>query len=118
MITTGKTPSGWRTEAHWEFDFRSVANGQEMEQKLGLHLNQCNLNVIRDHEFKYVHFANLPPLLFDLKQDSQELINQAENPDYSSAVVKYAQKLLSWRMENDERTLTHLALEEEGVIKR
>lgn len=114
----GSLPDYWRTEAHWEYDFRSVLNGVETEQKLELSLNQCNLNVIRDHEFKYVHFANLPPLLFDLTRDPGELVNQADNPEYAAKVLHYAQKLLSWRMENDERTLTHLALEEEGVIAR
>jgi arylsulfatase A-like enzyme len=118
IVSTGKTPADWRTEAHWEYDFRSVVNGKDMEGALGLKLNQCNLNVIRNHEFKYVHFANLPPLLFDLTRDPEELVNLADDPGHATVVMKYAQKLLSWRMENDERTLTHLTLEEQGVMKR
>ncbi len=34
---------------------------------------QCNLAVIRDASFKYVHFAGLPPLLFDLTKHPGEL---------------------------------------------
>lgn len=118
IVRTGELPSNWRTEVHWEYDFRSVKDGEAMEQQLGLSLNQCSLNVIRDEEFKYVHFTNLPPLLFDLTNDPQELNNLADNPNYTHVVLRYAQKMISWRMENDERTLTNLALEEDGVMIR
>lgn len=117
-VNNGCFPRHWRTEAHWEYDFRSVSNGHEMEQKLGLSFNQCTLNVIRDHEFKYVHFTNLPPLLFDLTKDPSELVNQAGNTEYANTVLHYAQKMISWRMENDERTLTGLFLDEGGVEDR
>lgn len=117
-VRSGQFPTNWRTEAHWEYDFRSVKDGEAMEQTLGLTLNQCTLNVIRDFDFKYVHFTNLPPLLFDLNNDPEELTNLAADPSYASTVLHYAQKMISWRMENDERTLTNLALEEQGVMSR
>ncbi|MBR16838.1 MAG: sulfatase, partial [Gammaproteobacteria bacterium] len=103
---------------HWEFDFRSVVSGEALEQSLCLTLDQCTLNVLRDEHYKYVHFVNLPPLFFDLKADPGEFINQAQNPKYQPLVLEYAQKMLSWRMNHDEQTLTHLALTEEGVISR
>lgn len=116
-LKQGELPRDWRTEAHWEYDFRSVLNGIEAEQKLGLTLNQCNLNVIRDHQYKYVHFTNLPPLLFDLEQDPAELNNLANDPEHAGTLLKYSQKLLSWRMEHDERTLTHFTLEDGPVTR-
>ncbi len=33
-------------------------------------------------------------------------------------VLKYAQKMLSWRMVNDERTLTYMLVGPKGVVKR
>jgi arylsulfatase A-like enzyme len=117
-VNTGEFPDYWRDEAHWEFDFRSVINGEAMEQKLGLTLHQCTLNVIRDENYKYVHFTNLPPLFFDLTNDPDELVNQAENPEYTSRLLHYTQKMLSWRMNHDEQTLTHMALDEDGLATR
>lgn len=117
-VNTGEFPEYWRDEAHWEFDFRSVINGEAMEQKLGLTLHQCTLNVIRDENYKYVHFTNLPPLFFDLTNDPDELVNQAENPEYTSRLLHYTQKMLSWRMNHDEQTLTHMALDEDGLATR
>ena len=117
-IRTGLSPENWRKAAHWEFDFRSVVSGEALEQSLCLTLDQCTLNVLRDEHYKYVDFVNLPPLFFDLKADPGEFINQAQNPKYQPLVLEYAQKMLSWRMNHDEQTLTHLALTEEGVISR
>ena len=117
-VEKGQAPIDWRDAAHWEFDFRSVSSGESLESSLGLTQHQCSLNVIRDEHYKYVHFTNLPPLFFDLKKDPGEFINQAENPAYASLVLEYAQKMLSWRMNHDEQTLTHLALTDDGIVSR
>jgi len=117
-LRTGTTPDYWRDAAHWEFDFRDVEEGETLEQSLGLTQHQCSLNVLRDNRYKYVHFTNLPPLFFDLEKDPNEFVNQANNPDYLPLVLEYAQKMLSWRMNHDEQTLTHLALTDNGVVSR
>ena len=111
------TPSNWRTEAHWEFDFRDPTDAA-VEVKLGLTLHQCTMNVIRDSAYKYVHFTKLPPLLFDLRKDPDEFVNCANDPDYLPVMLHYAQKLLSWRMNHDEHALTHIALTHEGPVER
>ncbi|TGV62116.1 phosphonate monoester hydrolase, partial [Mesorhizobium sp. M00.F.Ca.ET.158.01.1.1] len=36
----GKEPEGWRDAAHWEFDFRTVAEG-EAERHFGVGSRQC-----------------------------------------------------------------------------
>ncbi|MFI4934514.1 MAG: alkaline phosphatase family protein [Caulobacterales bacterium] len=110
-------PANWRTEAHWEYDFRDPSD-DDAERRLGLTLHQCAMNVIRGARYKYVHFTNLPPLFFDLERDPHELVNRAADPAYLPLVLEYAQKLLSWRMVHDEQTLTHLALTDDGVISR
>ena len=117
-LRTGTTPRGWRDAAHWEFDFRDVEDGATLEQSLGLTQHQCSLNVLRDNHYKYVHFTKLPPLFFDLQKDPNEFINEAGNPAYLPLVLEYAQKMLSWRMNHDEQTLTHLALTDKGVVSR
>ncbi len=117
-VRSGKFPDNWRKEAHWEFDFRDVPEGESWEKELGLTHHQCTLNVIRDHQFKYVHFTQLPSLFFDLENDPDEMVDLVNDPNYTHKVLEYAQKMLSWRMNHDEQTLTHLALTEEGVVSR
>jgi arylsulfatase A-like enzyme len=110
-------PPHWRDAAHWEFDFRDPSD-DSAERMLDLTLHQCTMNVIRDNRFKYVHFTKLPPLLFDLEKDPGEFVNCAEDPAYLRIVLAYAQRLLSWRMNHDEQTLTHIALRSEGPVAR
>ncbi len=112
----GETPSGWRDAAHWEFDFRDLV-GQSAEHALGLHSDECHLGVIRDRRYKYVHFAALPPLFFDLERDPDQLADRAGDPDYAPLVLLYAQKMLSRRMLNNERLLTRMHIEK-GVFER
>jgi arylsulfatase A-like enzyme len=85
---------------------------------LDIDFNSCCFNVIRDDHYKYVHFAAMPPLLFDLRNDPDELHNLAGDPAYTGLLLEYAQKMLSWRMVNDERTLTHMRAEPEGMVER
>jgi arylsulfatase A-like enzyme len=116
----GSTLGKWRTEAHWEVDFRYFDEypGVLPAKELRIDAEACSYNVIRDERYKYVHFSALPPLFFDLKQDPHELQNLANDPAYRGHMLEYAQKLLSWRMANDERTLTHLTVGPAGVAER
>ena len=47
--------------------------------------------------------------LFDLEEDPKQLRNLADDSGYKPIMLAYAQKMLSWRMENMERTLTGMA---------
>ncbi len=113
----GETPAHWRSEAHWEFDFRNPAD-DAAERALGATLHQCTMNVIRGPRYKYMHFTTLPPLFFDLERDPGEFENRASDPAYLPLVLEHAQKLLSWRMNHDEQTLTHIALTADGPVAR
>ncbi len=110
-------PPKWRREVHWELDFRYVAGGLP-EKALGIGFEECCFNVIRDKRYKYVHFAALPPLFFDLENDPAELHNLAGDPSYATLILEYAQKMISWRMRNDERTLTHMMVGPSGLVER
>ena len=111
----GEVPSNWRQEAHWEYDFRNITT-RHHESAFGLTSDQCNLAVLRGERYKYVHFAALPPLFFDLEDDPKEFNNLADHPDYRGLVLDHAQKMISWRMVHESRDLTHKMLTPEGVV--
>lgn len=90
-----------RAVVHFEYDFRH----SEAQHTLALDMESACLNVIRDDHYKYVHFADLPALLFDLRADPGELHDlTGERPDI---VADYAQRLLSWRLRTTDKTLSH-----------
>ena len=112
----GGTPAPWRDAVFWEFDFRSPET-QFAEKRLGITSDQCTLNVIRDRDWKYVHFTGLPPLLYDLRADPGELTNVAGRAENAAVIARYAQALLSHRMLHAERTLTNAILTSQGVVE-
>jgi arylsulfatase A-like enzyme len=113
----GNVPENWRTEAHWEYDFREIGSFQPMiEQQFGLSPDQCSLTVIRDDRYKYVHMTALPPLLFDLQDDPEEFVNRADDPDCRNIVLEYAQKMLSWSMLHRDRTLVNINMKSGSLV--
>jgi arylsulfatase A-like enzyme len=76
------------------------------------------LSVIQNDRYKYVHFAALPPLFFDLEKDPNQLCNLAKDPAYASQMLDMAQKMLNWRLKHADRTLTGYAATPEGLVSR
>ncbi|MBT5665203.1 MAG: alkaline phosphatase family protein [Rhodospirillaceae bacterium] len=113
----GETPTDWRTEIQFEFDFRTYFKNAH-KTVLGLDIDRCSLAVIRDEKFKYVHFDALPPLFFDLENDPGQFNNVAEDPAYAARVLEYTQKMLNWRLHYAERTLTGYIATPDGLLDR
>ena len=113
----GQAPKGWRTEVHYEFDYRNIFYSQP-EEVLGTEMDESNLAVVQDEHYKYVHFAAQPPLFFDLRKDPAQMHNRAKDPDYAQLVLTYAQKMLNWRLKHADKTLTGYAASPEGLKQR
>jgi arylsulfatase A-like enzyme len=108
----------WRTETHFEFDFRD-AGSDLLERAFGLTLEECSIAVLRDDHGKYVHLAGMPALFFDLDTDADQIVNRAADPGYAATVLAYAQRMLSWRMQHQERRLTGMKLTQHaGLVER
>ncbi len=116
-LLRGAAPAGWRDALHYEYDFRDVHYSQP-ETALGLSIDASSLCVLQDADWKYVHFAALPPLLFDLRADPVQMRNLADDPAYAGIMLDYAQRMLSWRMRHADRTLTHYRSSPGGLQRR
>jgi arylsulfatase A-like enzyme len=98
----GEIPDAWREDVHWEFDFRDEP-GEALQRRLGLERDTANLAVVRDATRKYVYFAGLPPILFDLRRDPGEFTNLAGIPGHAGAELDMARKMLDWRLASRAR---------------
>jgi len=116
-LVHGLDVADWRREVHWEFDFRGTGP-TDAEAALGLPMDACSLAVIRDEAYKYVHFAALPPLLFDLVADPHCLNDLSRNPAAAPTMLTYAQKMLSWRILSSARDMTGMMASPQGLIVR
>jgi arylsulfatase A-like enzyme len=115
FLDGGPAPAGWRTAVHWEYDFREVASGRA-QARFGLPLDACSLAVQRGERFKYVHFAGLPPLLFDLADDPAETVDRAGDAAMTRVRLEQAEALLAWRARHLDRRLSGLELTATGVV--
>jgi arylsulfatase A-like enzyme len=114
----GSPPGDWRDAAHWEFDFRSIAE-PGAETQFGINSRRCNLAVLRTETLKYVHFGGgLPPVLFDLSLDPDETLNVAEDPAYRAVRLDMAERMLAWRAEHLDQALALCELTSGGVQGR
>ena len=117
----GEPPPGhWRDEAHFEWHF-SNPETRLAEQVLGLPMSHCSLAVARGARTKYVQFAAdpsvLPPLLFDLDEDPAQLRDRLGGPGGHEPGFEAAQRLVRWRMRNEERTLSGRLLTASGPVE-
>ncbi|AXS39327.1 alkaline phosphatase family protein [Breoghania sp. L-A4] len=104
-----------RDAVFWEYDFREVASGAAQDA-LGLEMDACSMAVVRTERWKYVHFAALPPLLFDLRDDPGELVNLAADPAHAETRIAMAERLLSWRAKHLDRRLSGIELTPDGLV--
>jgi arylsulfatase A-like enzyme len=120
FITGEGVPPHWRTEAHWSWNFSNPVT-LAAERLFGLPMGHCTLDVARGSEVKYVQFAAdaavLPPLLFDLGADPEQLHDLVSTGGGSEPGWLAAQRLVQWRMRHDDRTLSGTMLTPgDGVV--
>jgi arylsulfatase A-like enzyme len=109
---SGEAPLGWRTAAHWEWDWRAsfIPLGPH-DWPADRRLETSALAVLRTGTAAYVQFADGDALAFDLAADPTwrtELTDPA-------AVLALARAMLAWRMEHADRTLTGMLVEGGGI---
>ena len=113
----GRRKQPLREVVHIEYDYRDVENPLA-ESSLGHDFHHGVINVLRGERFKYVHFAGLPPLLFDLQEDPNEFRNLADDPTHQDVRMSCAEELLTWQMAHNDRTLLRFKATPEGMISR
>lgn len=115
----GGDPDDWRDYAFCELDLGDPETPTRYQQQLGLPLTQCNLAIIREQRFKYVHFnGSLPPLLFDMIDDPEEARNLAGDPAYEPELLRLSRRMLDHRMTYAGHALSLLKLTARGVVSK
>ena len=96
----------------FDYDFREST---EFVKDKKLAPEQCNLSVIRNNKWKYVHFPSLPCLLFDLENDPNEINDLSRIKEFQDIKNDLVSKLLSHRMIHQERQLSNTKLSSSGI---
>lgn len=97
----GQIPDQWREFVVSEYDFSASA----MADVLNLSPEDARLFMVADEKWKFVHAeGGLPPMLFDLENDPDELRDLGRNPAYEKVIRSFANKLFEWARRPAQRT--------------
>ena len=108
----GEQPPFWRDAAHWEYDWRSsLIPVYPHDTPWKRHLDKMSLAVSRSDDYAYVQFADGDWLCFDIKADPTWRTLTTD----PAIVMREAQAMLQWRMQNTNRTLTGFLVEQGGT---
>jgi len=108
----GGAPEGWRSAAHYEFDWSDVfIRSDPARWPWDRRLAECNLAVRRSADLAYVQFGDGSWRCFDVAADAGWATTVVD----PSVVLAEAQQMLLWRSRHTDRTLTGMLLEDGGI---
>lgn len=113
----GETPTSWRDAVCFEFDLKG-GWPRAAPPPLGLPFDASGLCAMRTRDWKYVHFAAMPPVLYDLRTDPSEQRNLATDPGHADMLQQAMSRMLTWRMRHADRTLTQYCATPDGLRDR
>ena len=98
-VLRGKPDATLREDVFYEFYYYNI-----LKNPKNCCPEACRLWAIRDHKYKYVQFGeeDMPAQLFDLQNDPGEFENLADDPKYAAVVAEYCQRLIRWRIRNED----------------
>ncbi len=97
---------GQATEPHRDFVICEVDfAGAIFSEALGASAHEAIGFMIADKRWKLIHFeTGDPPILFDLENDPDELIDLGQSPDHTEIVAAMYAKLFAWARRPSQRT--------------
>ncbi|MBL0371870.1 alkaline phosphatase family protein [Rhizobium sp. KVB221] len=91
-LVRGENPQNWRSFAVSEYDYA----GERARLALDLPVSECRLFMITDGRFKLVTGPEVPPMLFDLAGDPDELVDRGRDPAMAYVVNRLRAALEHW----------------------
>ena len=110
----------WRDYAISEYDYSC----QTWSPKTNRQPLDCRIYMVANHEWKYIHAPGFPPVLFNLKNDPEELVDLGSDPSYEGQVQAMHNLLGHWALQyrhretwSEERNIEMIGAEEDlGVL--
>ena len=100
-ILHGKAEKTPRDLVICEYDY----SASPMADKLGKGVREAVMFMVADDDWKLIHFeGGERPILFDLKNDPDELVDLGESEEHQQVIVQMYDKLFKWSRRNSQRT--------------
>ncbi len=116
-LMQGATPPQWRDHIFVEAELGEPDVPTCFQRAWDLPFNHANFAVLRDSQYKYVHFnGGISPLLYDLMADPDETQNLAEQDLHQSTISRLLSKMNDHRMTHADHSLSHMKLTDNGLF--
>lgn len=97
----GEEPEEWRDYVICEYDY----SASPMAGKLGVGVRDAVIFMVANKDWKLVHCeGGFRPILFDLKNDPDELVDLGESPAHQDVIEAMFAKLHKWTRRPAQRT--------------
>lgn len=106
-LLNGEETKQWREAVFSEIDYAFYT----ARETLGAGLSDARGYMVRTDHWKYVHFQNFPPQLFDLENDPDEFIDLGRHEDYEEIRTDMHNRLLNRLLSRKNR----VGMTDEGV---
>jgi len=105
---SGQTPDDWRDYAFSEYDYSPTPARLE----LGQTPDECRLVMAVGRRWKYIHSDVFRPMLFDLQNDPDELIDLGDDPAHGDIRAMLKDVVFRWTRQQGQRiTMSNAAIE-------
>jgi arylsulfatase A-like enzyme len=94
------TVDGWRDAVFSEGDYA----WRHARHTLNVAPHEARCFMVRTERWKYVHFENFRPQLFDLAEDPDELTDLGESPAHVAVCAEMSERLFAWLRARRMRT--------------
>jgi arylsulfatase A-like enzyme len=71
---------------------------QDVRLKLNQPIERCRLFMVYDGRWKYIHASGFRPMLYDLVDDPQELVDRGEDPSCGEVIARLQAVLFDWAL--------------------
>lgn len=99
LLRSQRAPADWRRYAVSEIDY----SDRGPRTLLDLPPYECRALMLRDERWKYVHYNQFRPQLFDMKRDPDELNDLGTDPAYRKIRDEMQQLVIDWRRRQKPR---------------
>ena len=91
-LIRGEAPPDWRDAVYCECDYAV----RHARHSLGLEPEETRAFMIRTEQWKFILYDGLPPQLFDLESDSNELTDLGRDENYGTIRDDLSERLFAW----------------------
>ena len=89
---SGHPPEEWRDTAVSELDYSHRRARRVLNQPKA----RCRAWMLRDRDWKYIHYQGFRPQLFHMREDPAEQQDLAGHPEHQDRIREFGERLFTW----------------------